>query len=183
MKTKFLALVAASAVSLMGCSLDQLNFLPTAKIRAQISPLAIEGEIDRTTGAYKITQNSQTITFQAAAGSMGAVVTGFEARYEDQSGNPIGANPRPQTINQQVDAGKTCTDKGCVYEPGKLSGQVTASLLSEEASVLFLSASAVRGVPLSGWRTRITFFATNANGVPFSWEEVQAITCKSCVIK
>jgi hypothetical protein len=183
MKTKFLALVAASAVTLMGCSLDQLNFLPTAKIRAQISALAIEGEITRATGAYSITQTSQTITFQAAAGSMGAVVTGFEARYEDQSGNLIGANPRPNTLNQAVDAGKTCTDKGCTYELGKISAPATASLLSEEAAVLFLNASAVRGVPLSGWRARITFFATNANGVAFSWEEVQAITCKSCVIK
>ncbi|MFN3266176.1 MAG: hypothetical protein ACK41E_04980 [Deinococcales bacterium] len=186
MKTKFL-LAAVAAVSLAGCSLDQFNFLPSTKIRAQISALEIDGEITRATGSYSVKQTSQTITFQAASGSLGAVITSFEARYEDQSGNPIGANPRPQTLNQAVEPGKTCTAVGsatsCTFEPGKISNPVSVSLLSEEAAVLFLTKSAENGVPLSGWRARITFFGTNSNGVPFTWEEVQAITCKSCVIK
>ena len=184
MKAKFLALLATTAVAMAGCSADQFNFLPTAKIRAQISVLEITGEITRATGAYAITSQTQNITFQAAAGSMGAVVTAFEARYEDQSGNSIGATPVPQTLNQAVEPGKTCSSAGvCIFEMGKISSAIAASLLSDQAAGLFLQSFANGSVPPSGWRARITFFGTNSNGVAFQWEEVQAIKCKSCTIK
>jgi hypothetical protein len=184
MKAKFLALLAASTMTLAGCSLDQINFLPAAKIRAQISTLDFEGEVTRATGAYSVTSIAQTITFQAASGSMGAVITGFSAEYEDQSGNLIGANPVTQTLNQSVEPGKTCDEKGvCTFTLGKVSDKTTANLLSQQASVLFLNAGANQGVIPSGWRARITFFGTNSNGVAFSWEEVQAIVCGKCSIK
>ncbi len=184
MKAKFLALLAATAVSMIGCSADQINFLPTAKIRAQISVLEITGEVTRATGAFSITSQTQSITFQATAGSMGAVITGFEAKYEDQSGNTIGATPVPQTLNQAVEPGKTCTATGvCTFEMGKLSPEIAASLLSDQAAGLFLQAFASSSIPPSGWRARITFFGTNSNGIAFQWEEVQAIKCKSCTIK
>jgi hypothetical protein len=184
MKAKFLALLAASTMTLAGCSLDQFNFVPTAKIRAQISTLDFEGEVTRATGAYSVKSIAQKITFQAASGSMGAVITGFEAKYEDQSGNLIAANPVTQTLNQSVEPGKTCNDKGiCTFTLGKISGETTANLLSQEASVLFLSTAANQGTIPSGWRARITFFGTNSNGVAFTWEEVQAIVCGKCSIK
>ena len=184
MKAKFLALLAATAVAIAGCSSDQINFVPTAKIRAQISPLDFEGSVTRATGSYSITSLAQTITFQAASGSMGATITSFEAKFEDQRGNGIGATPVVQTLNQTVAPGKTCdtTTGVCTFELGKVSDKATANLLSQEASVLFLQAAANRGVLPSGWRARITFFGINSNGVAFSWEEVQAIVCGKCSI-
>jgi hypothetical protein len=184
MKAKFLALLAATAVTMAGCSTWQIGFLPIAAIKAQISPLEFEGSITRATGGYTIkTIDAQSITFQAASGSMGAVVTGFEAKFEDQSGNGIGATAVTQTLNQSVDPGKTCDTKGvCKFELGKVSDKATANLLSQEASLLFLQAAANRGTVPSGWRARITFFGINTNGVAFSWEEVQAIVCGKCSI-
>lgn len=184
MKAKFLALLAAAAVAMAGCSAWQINFLPTAVIKAQISPLDFEGSVTRATGSYSITSLAQTITFQAASGSMGATITSFEAKFEDQSGNGIGATPVVQTLNQSVAPGKTCdtTTGVCKFELGKVSDKATANLLSQEASVLFLQAAANRGVLPSGWRARITFFGINSNGVAFSWEEVQAIVCGKCSI-
>ena len=183
MKAKFLALLAATAVTMAGCSTWQIGFLPIAAIKAQISTLDFEGSVTRATGAYSITSIAQSITFQAASGSMGAVITGFEAKFEDQSGNSIGATAVTQTLNQSVAPGKTCDDKGvCKFESGKVSDKTTANLLSQEASLLFLRTAANRGVIPSGWRARITFFGINTNGVAFSWEEVQAIVCGKCSI-
>jgi hypothetical protein len=179
MKTKFLALLAATAVALMGCSLDQINFLPTAKIRAQISVLEFTGTYTASTGAISITNPAQTVTFQADRGSMAAVVTGVEARYEDQSGNSINATPTAQTLNQQVEAGKvTCDDKGvCASKPGVVSAPSSIALLSQQASLRFMQTGASSNTIPSGWRARITFFGRDSNGRSFQWEEVQAIKC------
>lgn len=93
MKAKFLALLATAAVTMAGCSSDQFNFLPTARIRAQIPQIVFEGEYSVSKQSVSVTTKSQTVSFQADRGSIAATVTGFEAQFEDHSRNLIGVAP------------------------------------------------------------------------------------------
>jgi hypothetical protein len=177
MKTKFMALLAATAVSLIGCSLDQLNFLPTAKIRAQIPAITFNATFTVKDGILGTENLSQDIFFQAEAGSMGARIDGFEAIYEDQAGQPVGATPRRQTLNAQVTPGKICDkDTGkCVFAVG-VATKVPVDFLSQEATSQ-IAQEWLRTGTTPNWRAKITFFGTNANGVAFEWKELQSITC------
>ncbi len=184
MKAKFLALLAAAAVSITGCSLDQINFLPTAKIRAQIPQITFEGSYSPSKQLVSVTTKSQTVSFQADTGSMAATVTGFEVQFEDQSGNPINVAPKPQTLNIFVSAGETCDDKGkCQFTPGAIVKSVNpVDFFTQEAGFKYMDRVVATGQFPGGWRARITFFARNANGVDFQWQEVQSIACLPCSI-
>jgi hypothetical protein len=183
MKTKFLALVAASAVTLMGCSLDQLNFLPAARISAVIPDITFKAELDPATGALGTINETQIVAFRAASGSMGARVKGYEAVYEDQAGQVVAAiTPKRQTVNAQVEPGRVCDDKtgNCVFAVGPES-KASIDFLTQQASGV-IAREWVRTGTIPNWRARITFFGVNSNGVDFQWEELQSITC-TCTLK
>jgi hypothetical protein len=182
MKTKFMALLAATAVSLMGCSLDQLNFLPTAKIRAQIPAITYNATFNTTTGILGTENISQDMFFQAQSGSMSARIDGFEAAFEDQAGQPVGVTPKRQTLNSQVGPGQKCDEKtgACVFAVGTPT-TVSVDFLTQNATTVMAEEWLKTGTAPS-WRAKITFFGTNSNGVSFQWQELQTITCKCDVV-
>jgi hypothetical protein len=178
MKTKFLALLAATAVALMGCSVDQLNFLPTAKISANIPDVTFDATYSTKTAVLGTTNKTQVVGFRADRGSMGARIKGFEAVYEDQAGQALTAiTPKRQTLNAQVEAGKKCDAQTgvCVFAVGPET-QASMDFLTQQASGVIAQEWLKTGTP-PNWRVRITFFGINANGVDFQWEALQSITC------
>lgn len=184
MKIKFLALLAVTAVTMAGCSLDQINFLPAAKIRAQISVLEFTGTYTAatTTTFIQTPLPSQTVTFQAASGSMGGFVTGFEVRYEDQNGASVaGVTSTSQTLNQSVAAGRTCnptatTGNSCTYQLGSLSGSSFVSFLTQQVATSLVQAGIPSGVAPT-WRAKIIFSGVDTNGNAFQWQEIRTIRC------
>jgi hypothetical protein len=182
MKSRIIA-VAALATLFMGCTKDQLNFLPTAKIIAQISPLEFEGVV-KSNGAFEYTALDQELTFRADKGSTGATITGFEVVYENQAGQPIlsSGNSFSETLGQPVEAGKTCTEAPpvtCEFTVGPTTIPISRRLLSGNVALAYLDLFAQRREP-TDWRARITFFGKDGNGKDFQFETKQRISCKQC---
>lgn len=181
MKTK-LFLAALAAVSLAGCSLDQINFLPAAKISASIPEVTFDAVYNPVLGTLDTTNKTQIVSFRAQSGSMGARIKGFDVVVEDQAGQRISAiTPKRQTLNAQVAPGKTCDPKtgACVFEVGTAT-QAAIDFLTQEASGV-IAEEWVRTSRNPNLRARITFLGVNTNGVDFQWEELQTINC-NCTI-
>jgi hypothetical protein len=174
-----LGLAATSLMlGLAGCN---TSFLPTTKIRAVITP-AVGFFVD---DMQKIFIQSPAVQFQADAGSMGAIVTGYEATALDSTGAPILDDPKiidKDSLNIRVAPGIQCelaaSESECSWQSKNAHASV-GPLSTTKLNRPFLHVDAVlaylkeyrQGNGTTGWRVRINFKGVDDNGNLFSWKQ------------
>ena len=178
MKLKLIAILGFMGV-ITACNTLQG---PSAVIQASFSDVSVNITRNTTTNTYSVLLNPTTITFQAAAGSMGATVETYSARFLDGAGQAVSGEVVTDTLNVNVEPGLKCTDgignactlfsKGLVYVLGPESSATTSKPLSNyETALNWLATYTSTGTPPGDWRIELTFKGKDANRLPFSWVE------------
>jgi hypothetical protein len=178
MKLKFIAILGFMGIitacnSLVG---------PSAVIHASFSDVSVDITRNATTGTYSLLLNPTTITFQADAGSLGATVETYSARFLDGAGQTVSGEVVTDTLNVNVEPGLICTDgvgskctlfsKGLNYVVGPKSSASTSKPLSNyETALNWLGTYISTGTPPGDWRIELTFKGKDANRFPISWVE------------
>jgi hypothetical protein len=175
-----LGLAATSLMlGLAGCNFNSLKG-PTATIRAVITPAV--GFFVNDMGKIIIT--SPSVRFQAAAGSMGAIITGYEATVLDSTSTPVLDDPKiinKDGLNIRVAPGIQCaisssesecswSSKDAKVAPGTPSAAFNAPFLPADAAIAYWNEFR-EGNGTTGWRVRITFKGVDDNGNLFSWKQ------------
>jgi hypothetical protein len=178
MKLKFIAILGFMGIitacnSLVG---------PSAVIYASFSDVSVDITKNVTTGSVSLLLNPTTITFQSAAGSLGATVETYSARFLDGAGQAVSGEVVTDTLNVNVEPGLKCTDgigsactlfsKGLTYVAGPISTATTSKPLSNyETALNWLAILNNSGTPPGDWRIELTFKGKDANRFPISWVE------------
>ncbi len=155
---------------------------PSAVIYASFSDVSVDITRNATTGSYSVLLNPTTITFQAAAGSLGATVETYSARFLDGAGQTVSGEVVTDSLNVVVEPGLSCTDgtgsqctvfsKGLTYVAGPQSNATTSKPLSNyETALNWFAAYNSSGTPPGDWRIELTFKGKDANRFPISWVE------------
>jgi hypothetical protein len=159
---------------------------PSAIIKATFSDVSVDVTRDAATSQYSILLNPTTITFRADAGSLGATVTGYSARYLDGAGQYVSGEVVSDTLNVNVEPGLSCTDgvgnkcnsfsKGLVYALGPVSNATTSKPITNyDTAIKWVDNYTSSGTPASDWRVELTLKGIDANGSSFSWTEKPGI--------
>jgi hypothetical protein len=179
MKLKLFAILGFMGV-ITACNGLQL---PHAEIKASFSDVSVEITRNATSGSYSVLLNPTTITFQATAGSLGAIVETYSARFLDGAGQTVSGEVVTDTLNVVVQPGRACADnkvgdectlfsKGLVYVPGPTSSATTSKPLSNyETALNWLATYTNTGTPPGDWRIELTLKGKDSNGSAFSWVE------------
>jgi hypothetical protein len=178
MKLKFIAILGFMGMITACNSLQG----PSAVIYASFSDVSVDITRNATTGSYSVLLNPTTITFQAAAGSLGATVETYSARFLDGAGQTVSGEVVSDALNVNVEPGLSCTDgvgskctlfsKGLTYVAGPKSNATTSKPLSNyETALNWFAAYNASGTPPGDWRIELTFKGKDANRFPISWVE------------
>jgi hypothetical protein len=176
MKLKFIAILGFMGM-ITACS-----SLQGPVIYASFSDVSVDITRNTTTGSYSVFLNPTTITFQAAAGSLGATVETYSARFLDGAGQAVSGEVVTDTLNVNVQPGLSCTDgigskctlfsKGLTFVAGPTSSATTSKPLSNyETALNWLATYTNTGTPPGDWRIELTFKGKDANFFPISWVE------------
>jgi hypothetical protein len=180
MKFTSIAVLAVAAL-LSSCTSRELNFLPTADYVASIKPgVGFFVTVDATTNQSIINLIAPSVQFQAIAGAIGGVVTGYTVRYLDQSNNPLQVNGQTITgfdegLAVVVEPGRSCDagvgyqcpiigSKNLQYVPGPITSGDPQRLITGEVASAYLTERARAGGDPTNWKAEITFKIQDANG-------------------
>jgi hypothetical protein len=180
MKFTSIAVLAVAAL-LSSCTSRETNLLPTADYVANIKPgVGFFTTTDTATKQTIINLIAPSVQFQAIAGAIGGVVTGYTVRYLDQSNNPLQVNGQTITgfdegLGVVVEPGRSC-DEGVGYQcpligsknlqfvPGPITSGDPQRLITGEVASAYLTERAKAGGDPTNWKAEITFKIQDANG-------------------
>lgn len=178
MKFKFISLLGLAAL-LASCG--SFSLAPSASIFSNIEP-GIGFEVS---GGAIVVVNPK-ITFQARAGSMGAVINRYKAEFINSGDSyifpddfkiegAIGVNVQPGIgCDAPTPAGCTSFSEGARFEVGPASEERTFAIL-QAPYAMDMYEIVMANQTANNWRARITFYATAENGTPFEWTEYEPI--------